>query len=111
MSLFRSQLRLVRTVELVASVTPAVTLAAAASGSGCWLCSSLLLGSSVIFSSHKIHDIEIFSHVSGGVVVGAVIQKNGVLHEMGIVLPQQPGYYGQYGPGEHSGPQFEEVER
>ena len=44
--------------------------------------------------------------------MGAVIQRNGVLHEMGIVLPQPPGYYGHYGAqGEHFGPQFEEVDR
>ena len=44
--------------------------------------------------------------------MGAVIQRNGVLHEMGIVLPQGDGQdYGDYGPGEHFGPQFEEVDR
>ena len=46
--------------------------------------------------------------------MGAVIQRNGVLHEMGIVMPQSDGdgqYYGDYGPGEHFGPQFEEVDR
>ena len=49
---------------------------------------------------------------TGGVIVGAVIQRNGVLHEMGIVMPQSDGqYYGDYGPGEHFGPQFEEVDR
>ena len=49
--------------------------------------------------------------MTGGVIVGAVIQRNGVLHQMGIELPQQPGYGQYYDYGEHFGPQFEEVDR
>ena len=44
--------------------------------------------------------------------MGAVIQRNGVLYEMGIVLPQEQGYgqyYGDY--GQDFGPKFEEVDR
>ena len=33
----------------------------------------------------------------GGVIVGAVVQRNGFLNEIGIVLPGQNSYYEDYG--------------
>ena len=33
----------------------------------------------------------------GGVIVGAVVQRNGYLNELGIVLPGQNYYYEDYG--------------
>ena len=33
----------------------------------------------------------------GGVIVGAVVQRNGFLSELGIVLPGQNYYYEDYG--------------
>ena len=36
-------------------------------------------------------------YLSGGVIVGAVVQRNGYLNELGIVLPGQNYYYEDYG--------------
>ena len=33
---------------------------------------------------------------SGGVIVGAVVQRNGYLTELGIIIPGQEYYYGDY---------------
>ena len=35
--------------------------------------------------------------LQGGVIVGAVVQRNGFLNELGIVLPGQNYYYEDYG--------------
>ena len=84
-----------KNVQLVDNVTRVVTTAAAVFGHGSWPYFLQYLVSLVFTDSSCKMFLFLFS--TGGVIVGAVVQRNGFLAELGIQLPGQNYYYEDYG--------------